>query len=70
MNNNGPTILKSNLMKNVFWKDVLQSYTEFFYKVHIDSEDDVITEPLFYNDTFKINGKVIESTHGQTQVFT
>jgi exonuclease III len=57
----GPRVLLSNQQaSNLFWRDVFQSYLEFYNKVDIDSPELVLLEPLFCNDKFKIDGSVFD----------
>jgi hypothetical protein len=56
----GPQILLNNYTANPFWKDVFTSYLEFFNKVSIDKTEEFLLEPMFCNDKFKINNKVMD----------
>jgi hypothetical protein len=56
----GPRILLNNYTANPFWKDVFRSYLEFFNKVIIDKTEEFLLEPLFCNDKFKINNKIMD----------
>ena len=51
--------LTSKTVKNDFWIDVLKSYIEYINKIKTNSWDKILNMPLFYNEHFKINSKVI-----------
>jgi hypothetical protein len=56
----GPRVLHNMNMSNRFWKDVFSSYVEYYNKVIINSGDEALSEPLFQNDKFKIDGQIID----------
>lgn len=55
----GPAILEhADRDINAFWKDVITAYTNLSNKINIQEGNDILMEPIFTNDKFKINGKV------------
>jgi exonuclease III len=58
--NYGPRILHTMEVSNSFWKDVFDSYVEFYNKVVITNKEEILSEPLFQNDKFKIDGQILE----------
>jgi hypothetical protein len=58
--NYGPRVLQSIKVSNCFWKDVFSSYVDLYNKVIVTNAEEVLAEPLFHNDKFKIDGKVLE----------
>jgi hypothetical protein len=53
-------VLQSIKVSNCFWKDVFSSYVDLYNKVIVTNAEEVLAEPLFHNDKFKIDGKVLE----------
>ena len=43
---------------NPFWKNVVESYKEYYDKVPLSESWELLAEPIFYNNKFKINGNV------------
>jgi hypothetical protein len=56
----GPRVLQREKVTNCFWKDVFSSYRDFYNKVKITNKDEMLAEPLFQNDKFKIDGEVLD----------
>ena len=44
---------------NPFWKDVFNAYTVFFNKIEILQPEDFLMEPIFFNDKFKVDNKIL-----------
>jgi hypothetical protein len=55
----GPRVLSNRRTSNPFWRDVFNSYIDFYNKVNIEKTEEVLLEPLFCNDKFKINNAVM-----------
>lgn len=51
----GPTLLLNNIHVNPFWKDVFKATIEFYDKTDIATPEELLMEPLFYNNKFKID---------------
>ena len=43
-----------NCKCNKFWKNVFEAYRHFVNKVKIKEEQEILAEPLFHNDKFKV----------------
>ena len=55
----GAKVLLRSTSPNPFWKDVFYSYIEFSNNVNDVSNVELLTEPIFFNDKFKIGDKTI-----------
>ena len=54
LNEFGSTVLK-NKNVNPFWKDVFKSYEELYVKHKPNTSEELLAEPLFFNEHFKID---------------
>ena len=54
--NFGPKVL-INAKVNSFWKDVFAAYLEYYGTLEVTTADEVLAEPLFFNNKFKIGNK-------------
>jgi hypothetical protein len=50
----GPKILMKGKV-NPFWKDVFEAYSEYYERLEVNTKDEILAEPLFFNNKFKIN---------------
>jgi len=53
----GPDLFKLNKL-NPFWKDVFEAYKEFYDRKEICTDEEILAEPLFFNNKFKINNNI------------
>ena len=51
----GPTVETSCI--NKFWKDVFRAYNKFYYCISIDNRQEMLSEPIFFNERIQIAGK-------------
>jgi exonuclease III len=60
MNNFGPEIT-SRYQGNPFWKDVFKAYKTFFYKVKPRTAEEILSEPICFNDRLKHGNRTIKN---------
>ena len=58
----GPYLLLKNSKLNLFWRHTLQAYKSFCCKVSPAKDDELVTEPLFYNDNIQVGVVVVVVT--------
>ena len=54
----GPEIVSKYKSGNLFWQEVFQAYKDFFYKVKVNKLEDILSEPICYNERIKIGSSV------------
>jgi len=58
----GPVVLKNAVLHHtiyLFWKNVFDSYLELYDSVPVKEGAEILMEPLFFNNKFQIDGKVV-----------
>ena len=55
----GSKVLLRGTNPNPFWKDVFSCYIEFSSNVEVITSEEMLAEPIFFNDKFKIGDKSI-----------
>ena len=58
----GPCFINFKKKQNLFWLHTFKAYKLFYDKVHIKTEQEVLAEPVLFNEKFKIGGNVITNT--------
>ena len=56
----GPCLPLENDKLNLFWRHTLQAYKSFCCKVSPVKAEELVTEPLFYNDNIQVGNNYIE----------
>ena len=49
--------------RNVFWTDVMNGYTSFFYKIHPNTSQELLAEPMLFNERITIGKRVLSNNH-------
>ena len=68
INKFGPSML-INKKVNSFWKDVFKSYEDLHVKHKPDTSEELLAEPLFLNEHFKIVKKLSTFKTGQKMAY-
>ena len=55
----GPSLYCAEKQDNSFWTDVFHSYRDFRHCIEPEHDEDLLSEPLFFNDKIKIDKKCI-----------
>ena len=58
----GPEIIKKYKAGNPFWSEVFASYKEYFYKLEVTNSEELLAEPVCYNNRIIIGNNCIEKT--------
>lgn len=64
IDNFGPSIPCCD--KNAFWTDVMNGYDTIFYKIHPNTSEELLAEPICFNERILIGKKVISHKHWVT----
>ena len=59
LNDFGSHLPTNNETLSIFWKDVFRAYLVFGRNVHVKKHEDVLAEPIFYNDNVCIGNNVV-----------
>ena len=55
----GAKVLFRNTNPNPFWRDVFSSYVEFSNSIDDYTDKEILFEPIFFNEKFKIDNKIL-----------
>ena len=55
----GPCLPLKNGKLNLFWRHTLQAYKSFCCKVSPVKAEELVTEPLFYNDNIQVRNNTV-----------
>ena len=48
---------------NIFWANVFNAYKLVYYRIEPNNSNDLLAEPVFFNERIKIGNKVITCTN-------
>ena len=69
INFGGPEILKTQGKKNTFWTQVFCAYSDLYYNVKPTSTEELLAEPICFNERITIGNKVISQKHWMNKSF-
>ena len=55
----GPSYVINNARNNLFWVHTFRAYKEFCNHVKLEKADELLAEPVFYNEKFKVGNMII-----------
>lgn len=56
----GPSICEENHAQNPFWVEVFDAYKKLFYKIKPTIAEEILAEPICYNERIKVGKSVIK----------